>query len=54
MAVDREFVKSLAISILGSEPKAVFLARLSETVSLETTNQTKSIPNSLYRPPIFA
>lgn len=42
------------ISIVGSEPKTAYLARLSESVSFQPINQTKSIPTSLYRPPIIA
>lgn len=44
----------MSISIVGSEPKTAYLARLSEGVSFQPLNQTKSIPTSLYRPPIFA
>ena len=44
----------MSISIVGSEPKTAYLARLSESVSFQSINQTKSISTSLYRPPIFA
>lgn len=44
----------MSISIVASEPKTAYLARLSEGVSFQPLNQTKSIPTSLYRPPIFA
>jgi len=44
----------MSLSIVGSEPSTVFLVRLSEGVTLQPSNQTKSISTSLYRPPIFA
>jgi uncharacterized protein involved in copper resistance len=44
----------MSLSIVGSAPNTAFLVRLSEGVTLQPTNQTKSISTSLYRPPIFA
>jgi hypothetical protein len=44
----------MSIIIVGSDPKTAYVARLSESVSFQPMNQTKSIPTSLYRPPIFA
>ena len=44
----------MSLSIVGSEPNTAFLVRLSEGVTLQPSNQTKSISTSLYRPPIFA
>ncbi|SET05838.1 hypothetical protein [Thalassotalea agarivorans] len=42
------------ISMVGSEPKTAYLARLSEAVFSPSVNHTTSIYTSLYRPPIFA
>lgn len=44
----------LSISIVGSETNVEHFSRLSEGVSLQPINQTKSIATSLFRPPIFA
>jgi hypothetical protein len=44
----------MSIIIVGSDPKTAYVACLSESVSFQPMNQTKSIPTSLYRPPIFA
>lgn len=42
------------VIIVSSQPNTANLTRLNEGVVFQLTNQTKSIPTSLYRPPIFA
>ncbi|WP_448547697.1 hypothetical protein [Thalassotalea fusca] len=42
------------LSIVSSVPSTAVLARLSEGVMRQQTNQTKSISSSLFRPPIIA
>lgn len=43
-----------SLTIVNSAPHSANLGRLSEAVIFQLANQTKSIPSSLFRPPIFA
>jgi len=42
------------LTIVSSALQSANLVRLSEAVVFQLANQTKSIPSSLFRPPIFA